>query len=201
VLDVYQAAGTVPMDLAALGVDFAVGGSVKWLCGGPGAGYLYVRPDLVGVLKPGVTGWAGHASPFDFETGATRPAAGIERFQSGTPNVPSLYSARAGYEIVARIGVPAIRERSLRLTRRLIDAARRHGWPLNTPVEDAERGGTVVIDVPNGAAVTDELLRRQVIVDYRPNAGIRIAPHFYTTDREIDVAIETIESLVTRVGA
>jgi kynureninase len=201
VLDVYQGAGTIPLDLAALGVDFAVGGSVKWLCGGPGAGYLYVRPDLVGELKPGVTGWAGHAAPFDFETGGTRHAPGIERFQSGTPNVPALYSARAGYEIVAEIGVPAIRERSLRLTRRLIDAAVRHGWRLNTPAADAERGGTVVIDVPNGAAVTDELLRRQVIVDYRPNAGIRIAPHFYTTDREVDIAIQTIESLVDRVSA
>jgi len=201
VLDVYQAAGTVPMDLAALGVDFAVGGSVKWLCGGPGAGYLYVRPDLIGELYPGVTGWAGHASPFEFETGGTRPAAGVERFQSGTPNVPSLYSARAGYEIVARIGVPAIRERSLRLTRRLIDAASRRGWRLNTPAADAERGGSVVIDVPEGEAVTRELLARQVIVDYRPNAGIRIAPHFYTTDAEVDLAIQTIESLVDKVKA
>lgn len=196
VLDVYQAAGTVPFDLAALGVDFAVGGSVKWLCGGPGAGYLYVRPDLVSDLRPGVTGWAGHAAPFDFEIGGTRHAAGIERFQSGTPNVPALYSARAGYEIVAQIGVPAIRQRSLHLTRRLIEAASRNAWRLKTPAAEAERGGTVVIDVPNGAAVTDELLRRQVIVDYRPNAGIRIAPHFYNTDAEIDVAIQTIESLV-----
>ena len=196
VLDVYQAAGTVPFDLTSLGVDFAVGGSVKWLCGGPGAGYLYVRPDLIGDLQPAITGWAGHAAPFEFETGATRHAPGIERFQSGTPNVPSLYSARAGYEIVNAIGVPAIRARSLQLTRRLMDAAARHGWKLNTPDHDAERGGTVVIDVPNGAAVTDELLKRQVIVDFRPNAGIRIAPHFYTTDAEIDAAIQTIEALV-----
>ncbi len=149
-------------------------------------------------LRPGVTGWAAHAAPFDFETGGTRYAAGIERFQTGTPNVPALYSARAGYEIVAEIGVPAIRQRSLQLTRRLIDAAAHHGWRLNTPAADAERGGTVVIDVPNGAAVIDELLRRQVIVDFRPNAGIRIAPHFYNTDAEIDVAIEAIADLVTR---
>jgi kynureninase len=192
VLDVYQAVGTVPIDLTALGVDFAVGGSVKWLCGGPGAGYLYVRPDLIGQLRPGVTGWAGHASPFDFETGGTRHAAGVERFQSGTPNVPALYSARAGYEIVAEIGVPAIRRRSLELTRRLIDAASRHGWRLNTPADDAERGGTVVIDVPDGAAVTDELLRQQVIVDYRPNAGIRIAPHFYTTEEPASQAVGSL---------
>ena len=124
VLDVYQAAGAVPIDLAALGADFAVGGSVKWLCGGPGAGYLYVRPDLAETLEPGFIGWASHAQPFEFLTGAVRRAGNPERFQSGTPNVPSLYSARAGYEIVGEIGVAAIRRRSLALTRRLIDGAR-----------------------------------------------------------------------------
>jgi kynureninase len=196
VLDAYQAAGTVPMDLTAVGVDFAVGGSVKWLCGGPGAGYLYVRPDLVSSLRPSFVGWAGHAAPFDFATGAIRYAEGIERFQSGTPNVPSLYSARAGYEIVAEIGVPAIREKSLRLTRRLIEAARRHGWGVHTPDVDAERGGSVVLDVPDGARVTEALLARQVIVDYRPNAGIRVAPHFYNTEAEIDTAVKAIAELV-----
>jgi kynureninase len=196
VLDVYQAAGTVPMNLESLGVDFAVGGSVKWLCGGPGAGYLYVRQDLLNEMRPSVVGWAGHTSPFGFETGGIRYAAGIERFQTGTPNVPAWYAARAGYEIVGEIGVPAIRARSLALTRRLIDAANARGWRLNTPVADHERGGSVVIDVPNGGAVTEELLRRNVIVDYRPNAGIRVAPHFYTTDQEIDVAVDTIDAIL-----
>src|SRR5262245_22813934 len=179
ILDIYQAAGTIPMNLEQLGVDFAVGGSVKWLCGGPGAGYLYVRPDLIPKLRPSVVGWAGHTVPFGFETGAIRYADSIERFQSGTPNVPSLFSARAGYEIVAKIGVPAIRQKSLRLTRRLMDAAARHGWRLNTPERDDERGGSVVIDVPDGERVAKELIRRDVIIDYRPNAGIRLAPHFY----------------------
>ena len=196
VLDVYQGAGTVPMNLAALGVDFAVGGSVKWLCGGPGAGYLYVRPDRIAELRPSVVGWAGHTAPFGFETGAIQYADSIERFQSGTPNVPSLYSARAGYETVAAIGVDAIRAKSLRLTRRLLDAASRHGWRLHTPLDDHERGGSVVIDVPEGERVTRALLERQVIVDYRPNAGIRIAPHFYNTDAEIDHAISAIEEIM-----
>jgi kynureninase len=200
VLDVYQAAGTVPMNLDHLGVDFAVGGSVKWLCGGPGAGFLYVRPDLVNEMRPAVVGWAGHTAPFGFETGGIRYAPGIERFQSGTPNVPSLYSARAGYEIVAEVGVPSIREKSLKLTRKLIDAASQRGWRLNTPPADADRGGTVVLDVPGGAEITDELLKRNVIVDYRPNAGIRIAPHFYTTEAEIDSAIQAIDSLVVGAG-
>ncbi|MDQ3488904.1 MAG: aminotransferase class V-fold PLP-dependent enzyme, partial [Acidobacteriota bacterium] len=168
ILDVYQAAGTVPLEIEKLSADFAVGGSVKWLCGGPGAGYLYVRPDLAKTLEPGIVGWAAHAHPFEFEAGAIDYAEAPERFQSGTPNVPSLYSARAGYEIVAEIGVPAIREKSLRLTRRLMDLATEAGFRINTPDEDARRGGAVIIDVPNGKAVADELIRREVIIDYRP---------------------------------
>jgi kynureninase len=196
ILDVYQGAGTVPMDLRAWQADFAVGGSVKWLCGGPGAGYLYVRPDLAETLEPALVGWAAHASPFAFATGPVRYAASPERFQSGTPNVPSLYSARAGYEIVAGIGVPAIRERSLKLTRRLIDAAQAAGYRLNTPTRDEERGGSVIIDVPDGAVVADELIRRGVIVDHRPGAGIRVAPHFYNTEAEIDHAMATLAEIV-----
>ena len=192
ILDIYQAAGTVPMDVEALRADFAVGGSVKWLCGGPGAGYLYVRPDLAPALEPGIVGWAAHANPFAFATGAVEYADAPERFQSGTPNVPSLYSARAGYEIVGEIGVAAIREKSLRLTRRLMDRAREAGFRVNTPDADAERGGAVIIDVPGGAAVADELIRREVIVDYRPGAGIRMAPHFYNTTEEIEHAMDTL---------
>lgn len=201
VLDVYQATGTVPMDLAGLNVDFAVGGSVKWLCGGPGAGYLYVRPDLINAMRPSFVGWAGHASPFGFETGEIRYATGIERFQSGTPNVPAWMAAKAGYEIVNEVGVAAIRQRSLGLTRRLMDAALARGWRLHTPTKDEERGGSVVIDVPNGAAATDELLRQQVIVDYRPNAGIRIAPHFYSTEAEIDRAVGIIDDVLRGIPA
>src|SRR5687768_16128554 len=143
VLDTYQSAGTVPFNVKDLNVDFATGGSVKWLCGGPGAGYLYVRPDLASQLQPAFIGWAAHAHPFSFSTGPVVYADAPERFQSGTPNVPSLYSARAGYEIVAKIGVPAIREKSLRLTKRLMDRATGSGYRLNTPSADAERGGTV----------------------------------------------------------
>ena len=199
-LDVYQAAGTVPLALGGLEVDFAVGGSVKWLCGGPGAGYLYVRPDLARTLEPGFAGWAAHAEPFLFETGPLRYAPPPERFQSGTPNVPSLCSARAGYEIIAEIGVEAIRQKSLRLTRRLIDRAKAAGYRLHTPDSDAERGGAVIVDVPNGDAVMQELLRRDVIVDYRPGAGIRMAPHFYNTEEEIDRAMNILESIVAAAG-
>jgi len=195
ILDVYQAAGTVPLAIAKLGADFAVGGSVKWLCGGPGAGYLYVRPDLANTLEPGIVGWAAHAHPFEFAPGAIDYADAPERFQSGTPNVPSLYSARAGYEIVREIGVPAIREKSLRLTRRLMDRAKEAGFRINTPDLEARRGGSVIIDVPNGQAVADELIRREVIVDYRPGAGIRMAPHFYNSSEEIEHAMDVLTEI------
>jgi kynureninase len=196
ILDIYQAAGVIPLDLQDLGADFAVGGSVKWLCGGPGAGYLYVRPDLGERLEPGLTGWAAHEAPFSFEVGPIRYAKPPERFQSGTPNVPALYSARAGYEIVREIGVDAIRAKSLRLTRLMMERARAAGFRVNTPDEDDERAGVIIVDVPDGERVSQELIRREVIVDYRPDAGIRMAPHFYNTEEEIDHAMDTLEHIV-----
>ncbi len=196
VLDVYQSAGTVPVDLTALGVDFATGGSVKWLCGGPGAGYLYVRPDLQPKLMPAVTGWAAHAHPFDFETGPIRPAEGIARYLHGTPAVAPLYAARAGYDIVARAGIEAIRAKSMRLTARMIDQATGRGWKVNSPLRPEQRGGTVVLDIPHGRAVAAELIRRKFLVDHRPGAGIRIAPHFYTTQEECDATLEEIDKIL-----
>lgn len=201
VLDVYQAAGTLPLGLEALGVDYAVGGSVKWLCGGPGAGYLYVRPDLAKEVEPVLVGWAAHAEPFAFEAAPIRYAGAPERFQSGTPNVPALCSARAGYRIVNEIGVDAIREKSLRLTRKIMDHALAQGYTLNTPLDDRERGGSVVVDVPGAQDVADELLRQNVIIDYRPGAGIRMAPHFYNTDEEVDRALATLDGIVQERAA
>lgn len=197
VLDVYQATGALPLQIEMWGADFAVGGSVKWLCGGPGAGYLYVRPDLARELEPAFTGWAAHDQPFAFEMGQTRLSANLaERFQSGTPNIPPLFVARVGYEIVAGIGAEAIRAKSLRLTRRMIDHALARGYRVNTPLDDRERGATVIVDVPNGQAVANELIRREVIVDYRPGGGIRMAPHFYNTDDEVQRALETLDEIV-----
>jgi kynureninase len=199
VLDVYQATGTLPLDLTALGVDVAVGGSVKWLCGGPGAGYLYVRPDLASRLAPAATGWAAHARPFAFETGAIAYAEGEARFASGTPNVSAWMIAQAGYRIVNEVGVPAIRAKSLRQTRRVMDHAASRGWRVRTPQDDAWRGGTVTLDVPDSARVAAELIARGVIIDHRPNAGIRMAPHFYTTDDEIEAALAAMDELVVAI--
>ena len=195
VADLYQSAGTLPVDVRELGVDFATGGSVKWLCGGPGAGYLYVRRDLVDRLEPAATGWMAHEAPFAFEGGPIRYTDGIFRFLNGTPNVPAMYSARSGYEIVNEIGVPAIREKSVRQTNRLIELAQEAGFRINTQRDPAQRGGVVVLDVPDGYEVTKELARREILVDYRPQAGIRVAPHFYTTDEEIEHTVREMRSI------
>lgn len=193
--DLYQSAGAVPIDVHALNVDFATGGSVKWLCGGPGAGYLYVRPDLWPSLEPRFTGWAAHRNPFAFDASPIDFAPGAERFLHGTPNIPALYSARSGYEIIAEIGVHSIREKSIRQTSRLIALAREAGIPVRTPLDPARRGGVVTLDVPNGAEVTRALARQNILVDFRPGAGIRVAPHFYTADEELDLAVSAIQSL------
>src|ERR1043166_5784593 len=185
VADIYQSAGTVPLNVRELGLDFATGGSVKWLLGGPGAGYLYVRRDLWPELEPRVTGWAAHREPFSFS--AEHDYAGnVSRFLNGTPNVPAMFAARSGYEIVDEVGVENIRAKSMRQTARLIELAEDAGFRVNCPKNPAERGGTVVIDVPHGLEVTRELLRRDYLVDYRPGAGIRVAPHFYSPDEELE---------------
>jgi kynureninase len=199
--DLYQSAGVLPIDVRALDLDFATGGSVKWLCGGPGAGYLYVRRDLWPRLKPAATGWTAHRQPFEFEGGPIELADDANRFLNGTANIPALYSARSGYEIINQIGVGAIREKSLRQTQRLIDLADEAGLPVRSSRDAQHRGGVVIIDVPEGKSVTRELARREVLVDYRPHAGIRIAPHFYTEDEELDHTIQQIQSITMEVSA
>jgi kynureninase len=195
VADLYQSAGTVPVDVTAWDVDFATGGAVKWLCGGPGAGYLYVAPRLAGSLEPRVTGWMAHERPFEFEPGPVDYARGASRFLHGTPSVPALYAASAGLEIVRAIGVPAIRRKSERQVQLVLDLAAEHEIRARSPAAAAERGGMVILDVPHGLAVTRELLRREILVDYRPGAGIRISPHFYTSDDELRRAVEEIAAI------
>ena len=200
VLDVYQSAGTVPFNVRDLDVDFAVGGSVKWLCGGPGAGYLYVHPALHRTLEPTVTGWMAHRAPFDFESGGIAYAADIHRFLHGSPAISSLYAAECGYDIIDFIGVEKIRAKSIRQTARLIELADEQGWPVKSPRAQDKRGGTVVVDIPHAAAVVRELARRNVLVDFRPGVGIRIAPHFYTADGELDETVDEIRDIL-KTGA
>jgi len=132
-----------------------------------------------------VTGWMAHERPFAFETGPIEYAADASRFLHGSPAVPALYAAEAGYDVVKTIGVEAIRSKSIRQVQLLVDLAREQGFAIGSPEKAEERGGMVILSIPAGEAVTRELLRREVIVDFRPGAGVRISPHFYTTDEEL----------------
>ena len=193
ILDAYQSAGIVPLDVTSLNVDFAVGGSVKWLCGGPGNGWLYVRPDLVDALQPSFMGWQAHARPFAFEP-ELEYADGAARFLTGTPNVPALYAATAGYDLIEEIGVEQIRANSLRQTDLLIDALDAAGFEVGSPRDPARRGGTVTVRTPEFEAVHRELAERQILCDFRPEAGIRLGPHYYNTDEELlDAAAQIVE--------
>ena len=195
ILDAYQSAGIVPLDVTALSVDFAVGGSVKWLCGGPGNGWLYVRPDLAERLEPAYTGWQAHELPFAFEE-EMRYAAGAARFLTGTPNVPALYAATAGYDLIEEIGVERIRANSLRQTDLLIALADAAGFGIASPRDRGRRGGTVTVHVDEFPAVHKELAERQILCDFRPGAGIRIGPHFFTSDDELRHVIAQIGEIV-----
>jgi kynureninase len=195
VLDAYQSAGIVPLDVTALNVDFAVGGSVKWLCGGPGNGWLYVRPDLAEVLDPTFIGWQAHARPFGFEP-ELEYAEGAARFLTGTPNVPALYAATAGYDLIEEIGVDRIRENSVRQTQLLIDLLDEAGFEVGSPRDAARRGGTVTARTPEFEAVHTELARRQVLCDFRPDSGLRLGPHYYNTDDELRHAVGQITEIV-----
>lgn len=194
-LDAFHSVGVMPVDVRASGVDFLTGGVLKWLCGGPGGAFLYVAPPIRETLEPALTGWQAHARPFAFENEMDY-GHGASRWLNGTPVVPALYAAIEGPRIVRRAGIEAIRAKSMRQTARLVSLADAHGWPVNAPRDPARRGGTVAFDVPNGYAVAQALLARDILVDYRPEAGIRVAPHFYTDDREIDDAVGAMASIL-----
>jgi kynureninase len=195
VLDCYQSIGVMPVDVVDLGVSFACGGSVKYMCGGPGAAWLYVRKDLIEEFEPRVTGWFGNEAPFAFTMPAQSYADNIWRYMGGTPAVAPLYQAKAGAEIIGQIGGRAIREKSLRSTQRVIDLVDERRFTLNTPRPAERRGGSVVFDFVGAADVARELNRRRFFCDHRPGAGIRIAPHFYNTEEETDLFFEELDRI------
>ena len=194
-LDAFHSVGVVPVDVKRMGVDFLTGGVLKWLCGGPGGAFLYVAPAVRDSLAPALTGWMAHARPFAFEPemDLTR---GAFRWLNGTPAIPALYAAAEGPRLVREAGIDAIRAKSMRQTAQLVALADAHGWRVNAPRDPARRGGTVAIDVPNGYEVSRALLRREILVDYRPEAGIRIGPHFYTSDAELSDVVGGIAEIV-----
>lgn len=194
-LDAYHAVGVIPVDVRALGVDFYMGGVLKWLCGGPGGCFLWVSPEQSASLRPVLTGWQAHQRPFAFEP-TLEPASGAWRWLGGTPTVPALYAALDGPAIIGEAGLPAVRAKSRRQTAHLIALADARGFTVSAPRDPDRRGGTVAFDVPHGAAVAQALLSRDIVIDYRPGAGIRVAPHFYTTDEELDAAVAVLDEIL-----
>jgi kynureninase len=194
-LDAFHSVGVMPVDVKAIGADFLSGGVLKWLCGGPGGAFLYVSPEVGRTLQPSFTGWQAHTTPFGFE-GEMRYADDAWRWLNGTPPIPALFAAIEGPRIVRRAGIEKIREKSTRQTARLIALADERGYKVTAPRDAARRGGTVAFDVPHSYGVAQALLAQNVIVDYRPNAGIRVAPHFYTSDDELERAVAMIDEIL-----
>jgi kynureninase len=196
ILDLFQAAGTIPIDVRAFGADFAVGGVLKWLCGGPGVAYLYVREDLRAKLRPALTGWSAHRRPFAFESGAIDQRDDSFRYLNGTPHIPALYACQPGLDILNQVGIAAIRAQSVRMTAHLLEGAQSRGWRVNTPANPAERAGTVSIECPHAYEVCRELLARDILVDYRPKAGVRLSPHFYNREDEGEFALAQMDEIL-----
>jgi kynureninase len=199
-LDMFHSLGTMPVDVQKLDVDFATGGVLKWLCGGPGTCYLYVKPELAKKLEPSFTGWTAHKEPFNFEVGPQKYTGMPYRFMTGTTNIAALHAAKPGLRIVKEAGAENIRAKSKRQTAKLIELADARGWKVNTPRDPERRGGTVSIDMPNSKEVAAELNRRDVVVDWRPLAGVRFSPHFYTKDEELTVAITVVEEILSKMA-
>jgi kynureninase len=196
VLDTYQSAGIIPVDVTALGVDFATGGCLKWLCGGPGNAFLYTRPDLLRVVRPRLTGWFAHAEPFAFDAGELDPHADARRMLNGTPSIPAWHAALPGLRILEEIGIDAVRTRSQALTRRLLDQVDEHGFRTVAARDPARLAGTVAIDVPDALLAARTLNSRDYVVDYRAGVGIRVSPHFYNTEAEVDQLIGELARIV-----
>jgi kynureninase len=195
-LDVYQSAGSIELNASVWGVDFLIGGTIKWLCGGPACGYLYVRPDLQRDLQPRLTGWVAHDTPFDFAHSPMRYARSVRRFAQGTPSIPALYSAQPGLQIIEEVGLEKIARESRRRTEWMIEFALEREWKINSPRDVNERGGSVMIDVDDGPAMVDRLAQRKVFVDCRPGVGLRISPHFFNTDEEVAEAMTILSQLI-----
>src|SRR5205823_10953187 len=198
VLDVFQSAGIAPVKVREWDAPIAVGGVLKWLCGGPGGTFLYVDPALRPKLEPSFTGWMAHANPFGFEPPPMRFRDDALRFALGTPPIPALYAAREGPKIVAEANVEAIREKSLRQTQRIMDLAGVRGFELRTPREPHRRGGSVSMLIPNPREVSLELNAEDIVCDYRPLSGIRfshtISSAFSSSDtsRGLGISIDKI---------
>jgi kynureninase len=195
-LDGYQSAGIVPVDVKALGVDFFAGGCLKWLCGGPGTAFLYTRPDLLRTAQPRLTGWFAHRSPFSFDIAELAPRDDAMRMMNGTPSIPAYYAALPGLEIVAEVGVERIRAESKEMTARVFELADRYGFPSIATRDPHRLAGTVAVNPPDALHVSRALKVRDFVVDFRPGVGVRISPHFYNTLEEIEQLMAEMARIV-----
>ena len=194
-VDAFHSVGAMPVDVKRDEIDFLCAGVLKWLCGGPGACFLYVAPKVREELAPALTGWVAHSRPFAFEE-TMDYTHGPARWMNGTPVIPALYAATEGPKIIRRAGIERIREKSKRMTALLVQLADDRGYRVNAPRDPEKRGGTITVDVPNGYEVAQHLLSRDIVVDYRVGGGIRISPHFFNSDSEIESAIGEIDSVL-----
>jgi kynureninase len=198
VLDVYQTTGVYPYDVVELDLDIAVGGSHKWLCGGPGCGFIYIKPALRARLEPALTGWMAHESPFTFEPAPIRLAWNQHRWNTGTPTVPGYLAARAGHDAIREVGIANIRAHNVRLTSMILALADERGIQTPTPREPVRRTGWIGLDFPGADRVTERLIERRIFVDYRPGCGIRVSPHFYTSEAEIEHFFASLDEVRSR---
>jgi kynureninase len=193
-VDDYHGIGIVPLDLHDLGCDVYAAGSLKWLCGGPGLVFLYVRRDLVPELEPLVTGWFAQAEPFSFDLERLEYHPTARRFEHGTPPAPVYFIAQGGLDVIAEVTPGRIRERQGELQDRLIARADELGLPVRTPRERSARGGVVNVGVgPEAGKICHALLERDVSTDYRGD-GLRISPHFFNTEDDIDRCFEELRA-------
>ena len=193
-IDGYQGAGQVPVDLPATGVDFYTAGPLKWLCGGPGLAYLYVREDLAGVLEPRITSWFATRDQFDFNPGEFRYHDDARRFELGTPALATVHTALGGQEIVDELGLAAIRERNVKITERLVEACGDAGFALRTSGRPETRSAIVPVRQADPLAAVARLARRGIIVDGRPGV-VRVSPHFYNTLDEVDEFVRELRDI------
>ncbi len=184
-VDCYQAIGAMTVDARALGVDFAVGGMLKYLLGTAGIGFLYVRSELIRELVPSNSGWFAQQDIAAMDITANHPSRSARRFEAGTPPVASCYAAEAGLKIILETGTDAIEERVRALARRCMEGLRAIGWPAVTPMDDARRGPMVAVPSRDAAALFARLLEQDIVTSFRDD-NIRATIHFYNSEADID---------------
>lgn len=197
-VDVYQTVGAVSIDVAEWDADIVVGGSHKWLCGGPGTAFMWMKPEVRERLKPRLVGWMGHQDPFAFEPPPIRFADDYRHFLAGTPSIPAYYVARAAYENLLEIGVPRIRAHNLALCQRIIERAQAAGLVVHSPLEHERRTGFVAVDFEGSEAASKRLIDERYKLDWRPNCGLRLGPHFYNTEAEVERLMDRVVDLAGR---